>query len=218
MLGSILGVGTRRNWGIARVLTPFHALPYTWPMTTIIACQTPAGVVLGADSQITDGDRIIISPTTPKIVKIGKYFLGVRGEARPGDILMYDWKPPLYDGTDPVKFMGKKVIPSIIKAFKLGEYDFNRDGAMFGFLLVFAGNVFEIGSDMSISQNENGIYAIGSGSDYALGVLTYALTFERGIETATIASVTDAIHSALTIAAKYDINTASPFQIEVQRV
>jgi ATP-dependent protease HslVU (ClpYQ) peptidase subunit len=187
-------------------------------MTTVIAFQGPDFAILGADSQITDGDRIVLSPSTPKIVKVGKYLLGVRGDARAGDVLMYSWKPPLYDGTDPVKFMGKKIIPSIIAAFRANSYDFDKDGAMFGFILAFAGNVFEIGSDMSISQNIDGIYAIGSGSDYALGVMQYALAFERGIAAATAKSVTEAIECALTISAKYDINTSAPFQIEVQRV
>lgn len=181
-------------------------------MTTVIAVQGPDYAILGADSQITDGDRIVLSPSTPKIVKVGKYLLGVRGDARAGDVLMYSWKPPLYDGTDPVKFMGKKIIPSIIAAFKANNYDFDKDGAMFGFILAFAGNVFEIGSDMSISQNIDGIYAIGSGSDYALGALCAQMPFDD------LDDIKTAILAALAISAKYDINTAPPFQIEVQRV
>lgn len=181
-------------------------------MTTIIAYQGADFAILGADSQITDGDRRILSPSTPKIVKVGKYLLAVRGDARPGDVLMYAWKPPLYDGTDPVKFMGKKIIPSIIAAFKANAYDFDKEGAMFGFILAFAGNVFEIGSDMSISQNIDGLYAIGSGGDYALGSMCIQMPFDDVNE----ASI--AIQAALIISAKYDINTAGPFQIEVQRV
>jgi len=187
-------------------------------MTTVIAFQGPNFAILGADSQITDGDRRIISPSTPKIVKIGKYLLAVRGDCRPGDVLAYNWKPPIYDGTDPVKFMGKKIIPSIITAFRANGYDFEKDGVSFGFLIAFAGNVFEIGDSLDISQSEDGIYSIGSGSPYALGTMTYALTFERGIASVTIETATDAIHSALAIASKHDINTAGPFQIEVQRV
>lgn len=182
-------------------------------MTTICAYQGPDFAILGADSQITDGDRRILSPSTPKIVKIGKYLLGVRGDARPGDILTYNWKPPAYDNTDPVKFMGKKIVPSIITAFKAASYEFDKDGEMFGFLLAFAGNVFEIGSDMSISQNHDGLYAIGSGSDYALGYLAGDLENLNSVDWAR-----DSIIEALTISAKYDINTCAPFQIEIQKI
>lgn len=186
-------------------------------MTTIIGFQGADFAILGADSQITDGDKRILSPSTPKITKINKYLLGVSGDCRPGDILMYLWKPPAYDGTDPVKFMGRKIIPSIIAAFKAQGYDYTKDAASYSYLLAFNGNIFEIGDELSISQSSDGIYGVGSGSSYGLGVLTYALTFERGIEAATLHSVTDAIHSALSISADYDINTAAPFQIEVQK-
>ena len=205
MLGSAQGVKIQRNWGIARVFTPY---PYNRPMTTIIAYQGPDFAILGADSQITDGDRRVLSPSTPKIVKVGRYLLAVQGDARPGDVLIYSWKPPAYDGSDPVKFMGKKIVPSMIKAFKANGYDHEKDGATFGYIFAFAGNVFEVGSDMSISQNVDGLYSIGSGSDYALGALS-GLVPDIG---------EPEILKALATSAKYDINTSAPFQIEFQRV
>ena len=181
-------------------------------MTTLIAFQGPNFAILGADSQITDGDKRIISPSTPKIIKLGKYLLAVRGDCRPGDVLTYNWKPPAYDGTDPVKFVGKKIVPSIIKAFKANGYEFDKDDASFGFLIAFAGNVFEIGDSLDISQSEDGLYSIGSGSAYALGALAGLVPFDD------LNKANTAIQAALSIAAKYDINTAPPFQIEVQRV
>ena len=181
-------------------------------ITTIIAYQGPNFAILGADSQITDGDKRILSPSIPKIVKIGKYLLGVAGDARAGDLLAFNWKPPLYDGTDPVKFMGKKVIPSIIAAFKANDYDHTKEGASYSFLIVFAGNVFEFADDLSMSQSSDNLYGIGSGSAYALGALAGLVPFDDSSDANT------AIQAALSIAAKYDINTAPPFQIEVQRV
>jgi len=74
--------------------------------------------------------------------------------------------------------------------------------------LAFAGNVFEIGDDLSVTQSEDGLYGVGSGSAYALGALAGLVPNVGRAE----------ILKALAIAAKYDINTAKPFQIEVQRV
>ena len=173
-------------------------------MTTILAVQTPQGAYLGADSQITDGDKRILSPSTPKIVKIGKYLLGVSGDCRPGDVLMYNWKPPAYDGTDPVKFMGKKIIPSILAAFKTQGYDHAKESASYSYLLAFAGNVFEIGDDLSMSQSFDGIYGVGSGSPYGLGFLAGKGNPE------------DCILEALEASARYDVNTCAPFQLEYQ--
>lgn len=174
-------------------------------MTTILAVQTPQGAYLGADSQITDGDKRILSPSTPKIVKIGKYFLGVSGDCRPGDILMYNWKPPAYDGSNPVTFMGRKVIPSIIAAFKNNGYDHAKDNTSYSYLIVFAGNIFEIGDDLSMSQSIDGIYGVGSGSPYGLGYLAGKDKPEE--------SIVDALEAA----ARYDINTCAPFQLEFQK-
>jgi ATP-dependent protease HslVU (ClpYQ) peptidase subunit len=182
-------------------------------ITTLIAFQGPDFAILGADSQITDGDKRILSPSIPKIVKLGKYLLGVAGDARPGDLLAFNWKPPAYDGTDPVKFMGKKVIPSIITTFRANGYDHTKEGASYSFLIVFAGNVFEVGDDLSMSQSSDGLYGIGSGSAYALGALAGQLPLLSNLDMAK-----EGILEALTISAKYDINTAAPFQIEIQRV
>jgi ATP-dependent protease HslVU (ClpYQ) peptidase subunit len=191
----------------------FTLYPYNWLMTTLIAFQGPNFAILGADSQITDGDKRILSPSIPKIVKLGKYLLGVAGDARPGDLLAFNWKPPAYDGTDPVKFMGKKVIPSIITTFKANGYDHTKEGASYSFLIVFGGNVFEVGDDLSMSQSSDGLYGIGSGSAYALGVMAAQLPLLSNLDMAK-----EGILEALTISAKYDINTCAPFQIEVQRV
>jgi ATP-dependent protease HslVU (ClpYQ) peptidase subunit len=182
-------------------------------MTTLIAFQGPDFAILGADSQITDGDKRIISPSIPKIVKLNKYLLGVAGDVRPGDLLAFNWKPPAYDGTDPVKFMGRKIIPSIIAIFKANGYDYAKEGASYSFLLAFAGNVFEIGDELSISQSADGLYGVGSGSAYALGSLAGQLPNLAQPQWAQAQ-----ILEALEIASKYDINTAPPFQIEIQRL
>jgi len=176
-------------------------------VTTIIGFQGADFAILGADSQITDGDKRIISPSTPKIVKINKYLLAVSGDCRPGDILMYLWKPPAYDGTDPVKFVGRKIIPSIIAAFKAQGYDYTKDAASYSYLLAFNGNIFEIGDELSISQSSDGIYGVGSGSPYGMG---YMASIKGEI-------TKNEILQALDVSAKYDINTAAPFQIEVQK-
>jgi len=195
-----------KNWGIAT--EGFSRLCRTiGRVTTIIGFQGTDFAILGADSQITDGDKRILSPSTPKITKIGKYLLGVSGDCRPGDILMYLWKPPAYDGTDPVKFVGRKIIPSIIAAFKAHGYDYTKDAASYSYLFAFNGNIFEIGDELSISQSSDGIYGVGSGSPYGMGYMA-SIKGEVG---------KNEILQALDVSAKYDINTAAPFQIEVQK-
>jgi ATP-dependent protease HslVU (ClpYQ) peptidase subunit len=182
-------------------------------MTTLVGIQGPDFVVMAADSQITDNDQRIISIQTPKIVSIGKYLLGVTGDSRPGDILMYNWKPPAYKYQDPVQWMGKRVIPSIYAAFKDFGYDVNDKEANFCYLIAFDGMLFSIGPDLSFNASENGLFTAGSGGPYALG---YLYSLKPGSYRALLMAKVVAERS-VKIASVLDINTCPPIQLEVQQ-
>ena len=182
-------------------------------MTTISAIQGIDYAVLVADSQITEDNLVTLCVTTPKIVEVGKYLLAISGDTRPGDILSYNWKPPAYKGEDPVQFMGKKVIPSIITAFNENNYEWNKvdkdDG--FDYLVAFNGNIFRIACDLSFFQSSYNIYGIGSGGQFALGYL-YSIRkpdmeLNYGIRHA---------RKAVDIASVLDTNTGKPLQLVVQ--
>jgi ATP-dependent protease HslVU (ClpYQ) peptidase subunit len=185
-------------------------------MTTLVAVATPDYAVFAADSQITEDNLRSISISTPKIVSVGKYMLGITGDTRPGDILTYNWKPPAYRGGDHVKHMGKVVIPSIISAFRDQGYDYSgaekdKDSG-FDYLLAFDGEVFHIACDLSFFQSEFGVYALGSGGQFALGYL-YSLKKP-------ITQLTRAEHyakRAVEIASVLDVNTCPPIQLTLQR-
>ncbi len=128
-------------------------------MTTIVGVEGIDYALLVADSQITEDNLVTIATSTPKIVEVGKYLIGISGDTRPGDILAYNWKPPAYRGENPVQFMGKKVIPSLIKVFNDNNYDYNKvdkDGG-FDYLIAFNGNIFRIACDLSFFQANTGI-------------------------------------------------------------
>lgn len=77
-------------------------------MTTLVGIHYKDKVVIAADSQITEDNLRTISLSTPKIVHVGKYLVGIVGDTRPGDILAYNWKPPTYKGEDPVSLWERK--------------------------------------------------------------------------------------------------------------
>lgn len=186
-------------------------------MTTVVGIQCDDYCILAADSQITEDNLRTISLKTPKIIEKGQYLLAITGDTRPGDVLTYNWTPPTYrKNTDPIQFMGKKVIPSIIKAFNDNGYDWNSSekdkDAGFDYLLAFDGNIFHIASDMSFIQSEHNYYGIGSGGQFALGYLYHKDSKELKTkdQTATLAE------KAVLIASLLDINTSGPIQIAVQ--
>ena len=185
-------------------------------MTTLCAVQTPGYAVLAADSQITEDNLRTISTTTPKIVPVGKYLLGITGDTRPGDILTYNWKPPAYRGGDPIRFMGRSVIPSIITAFRDNGYDFagaekDKDSG-FDYLLAFDGEIFHIACDLSFFQSEFGVYGIGTGGQFALG---YLYSLKKPITQ--LARAEHYARRAIEIASVLDVNTCPPIQLAVQR-
>lgn len=154
---------------------------------------------------------------TPKIIKKGEYLLAITGDTRPGDILTYNWNPPSYKNQDPIQFMGKKIIPSIIKTFTENGYAWNDNDkdkeAGFDYLLAFNGIIFHIASDMSFIQSESNFYGIGSGGHFALGYMysRYSDKFLTQDEASALAE------KAVEIAAILDINTCLPIQIAVQK-
>ena len=181
-------------------------------MTTLVGIQGNDFVVFAADSQITDGDQRIISIDTPKIIETGKFLIGLTGDSRPGDILAYAWKPPLYRGEDPVRFMGSKLIPSISAAFKEGNYEIDNKEMNFSFLIGFNGSLFSIGGDLSFNTSERGLFAAGSGGNYALGYL-YSLPPKNYNKVLTASVVAE---KAVQIASILDINTHPPIQVMTQ--
>ena len=172
--------------------------------------------MLAADSQITEDNLRTISLTTPKIIKKGRYLLGITGDTRPGDILTYNWNPPAIPrNTDPVQHMGKRVIPSIMDAFSTnGYHNYNnnddKDGG-FDYLLAFNAQLFHIACDLSFIQSHLNYYGIGSGGQFATGFLwgkvTKNFTKKQAMELADL---------AIRCSETFDINTREPVQLVVQ--
>lgn len=193
-----------------------HAEPddKVFAVTTLVGIELDGYAVLTADSQITEDNLRTISTTTPKIISVGRYLLGITGDSRPGDILAYNWSPPPYKGADPAQWMGKKVMPSILTAFKENGYDpyeaTKEKDAGFDYLIAFSGNLFHIATDLSFIRSDYGLYGIGSGGQFALGYLFGHL------DDIALANVERHARRAVEIASVLDVNTHLPIQFVTQ--
>jgi hypothetical protein len=76
-----------------------------------------------------------------------------------------------------------------------------KDDSTFSMLIAYAGELFDIGDDLSVLLNDDGIYGVGNGSKYAIGALFAGASVEKALE----------------IAAHNDIYTSGPFQIVKQQ-
>jgi len=192
-------------------------------MTTIVAVTGSSWTVVGSDSRVTEEDgRVYVLPKgSAKVARNRAYLLGAAGDVRAINILQYAFRPPdakNFVGTRLDKFITSDFVPSLRACFNEQGYASptpNKEHSDESGSIVLAavnGAVYVIGEDYSWVKDTSGIYGLGTGSPYALGVL-YALLPEGADN---IDKAKAAVKTALTVAARLDANTSAPFNIQVQ--
>lgn len=199
-------------------------------MTTIVAIQGDGFAMICCDSRISDVDNSgyisqvsTLREGTSKVALNGKYLLGAAGDLRAINILHHAFTPP----PPPAGIKGKKLdqfftvkfIPALRECFESQGYatpdkDEKMHMAEHDSLVIVAvcGNIYVVDGDYSWLSDTSGVYALGSGSSYALGALTAlmpktALTVQAAKKTAL---------KAMSIASRFDPHTGSPFHTFVQ--
>jgi ATP-dependent protease HslVU (ClpYQ) peptidase subunit len=157
---------------------------------------------MGADSQVTDGNRKNNHIKMEKISKKNGYLIAGSGDSQPCDVLQHIFIPPVpttKEKEDMYHFMITKFVPLMRDCLEENGYKNDKEDKDSGFNMIIAynGEVFDIGDYFSVVLNQDGIYGVGAGSQFAIGAL-YAG-----------ASVTE----ALEIAANNDVYTSGPFQV-----
>jgi ATP-dependent protease HslVU (ClpYQ) peptidase subunit len=174
-------------------------------MTTIVGLVKGANLTIGADSQVTDGDRKNNHTKMEKITKNNGYLIAGSGDSTPCDILQHIFVPPVPNANekkDLYKFMITKFVPAMREALEENGYKPTPgDDSGFSMLIAYDGEMFDIGDDFSVLLNSDGIYGVGNGSKFAIGALYAGASVEKALE----------------IAATNDIYTSGPFQIVRQQ-
>lgn len=199
-------------------------------MTTIVAIQGDGFAVVTADSRIVStlehGTSSAISHLGSNLSKVsqnGPYLLGAAGDVRAINILHHVLAPP----TPPNNLRGRKLdafitnkfIPTLREAFeKQGYATPEREGTHIAehdstVLVVIHGVIYVIDGDYSWSSDANGYYALGSGTDYALGALHILLNKKKSVDISVAKGV---LTKAISAASKFDVNTGAPYHTYVQ--
>ncbi len=146
-------------------------------MTTIIGIQYDKDCILVADSQTTDDSGYIYKhPNTKKISERNGYLIAGSGEVLPCDVAQHIWEPPTptkSDKSDLYHFMISKAMPSLRRTLSANGFNFDepKTEQRFQFLIAVCGEIFDVDDELSVSQNESGVYAAGSGAYFAIGAL-----------------------------------------------
>lgn len=198
-------------------------------MTTIIGVQGSGFAVICSDSRISSVDDHGISQTgtlregSSKISNNGKYLLGAAGDVRAINILHHVFQPPNphpdLEGKKLDQFFTATFIPALRECFDNQGYsvpvgDDKKHTAEQGsqILVAINGVIYIVDEDYSWASEATGVYAIGTGSAYALGAMQ---VLTRNKKMTPQQAKTQAI-KALNVAAKFDPYTGAPYNTYVQ--
>lgn len=199
-------------------------------MTTIVGLQGSDYAIICTDSRISSFDEsgmayqiTTLGTGTSKVAQNGKYLLGAAGDVRAINILHHAFNPPTpafsISGPKLDQFITQKFIPALRECFESTGYAMPENDQSSHIaehastiVVVINGTIYIIDGDYSWTSDKTGIYAVGTGSSYALGAL-HALTGNKDL---TISKARSAVNKALAIASKFDPYTGSPFQTFVQ--
>lgn len=198
-------------------------------MTTIIGIQGDGYALMVGDSRISDigRDGEILSTSTlgggvNKIANTKQFLLGAAGDLRCINLLTHAFsppQPPAVTGKRLDAFMTLKFVPELRSCFdehgySLPERDSSQHVAEHGSTILVAVNgvIYCVDSDYSWIIESSGLFAIGSGAQYALGALQ-ALVGGKKLE---LQQAKRVALKAIAIAAKYDPGTGAPYSTHIQ--
>lgn len=190
-------------------------------MTTLAAFQGDGWAVIGCDSRASDDGGRAVNLATPKVVQNGEYLIAVSGSSRGGNIAQFGWIPPVAPKTTNVstldKFISKRFIPSLRKAYVDSGYDAKDDGEAAwqdsNLLVAVRGIIYPIFNDYSWDRDVRNIYCAGSGGDVALGAMV-ALGIEGLSKKPEQAE--HVVQQAVVLACNWDVYTSAPVITMVQ--
>lgn len=152
-------------------------------MTTIIAKETPNGVVIGFDSLCTGANAFDLDQK--KVFTNAGMIFGVAGRLLVATELKYaDLPVPPAATADIGKWLTSRLVPKIRQILNDIAPRRGDDGFIMQILVVIHNKVYEISGDTGWHQRKDGIYAIGSGSPYAFGALSAGSTVGEALRVA----------------------------------
>lgn len=192
-------------------------------MTTAVAVETENGVVLGVDSQISsldDEGGVMSMSTVPrvwsKVIKFDGYAIAVAGDTRALNLLAHAFDGPSYKTTklsNSDRWLTTTLIPALKETLEQHDYAIggvSNKAASQGsqFLVATVNHAYIIEGDWGWAADRSGLYAIGTGSPFALGALHATVSRNSSLSVATKAA-----NKALSVAAALDPYTGGPFHV-----
>jgi len=200
-------------------------------MTTILGVQGDGFSVICTDSRISTMDEggfasqiMTLGRNSSKVATNGKYLLGAAGDVRAINIIHHVFQPPIpTPGLTDSKldqFFTTKFIPSLRACFEVQGYASpeREDSAHIAeqgstIICSIHGSIYVVDGDYSWTSDVTGLYALGTGSAYALGAMSVLFDKKKSL---TPPQVKTLCLKAISISAKYDPYTGPPYYCYIQ--
>lgn len=193
-------------------------------MTVVVAVKNDNDIMIGADKRATLGDMIAsedCSKILIKTVNVNNYpdmdeeqiLIGFSGPTSAKEILKL-FEMPIKDKRETfIEYWYKKVyseLYSYLKDFEnIEEYNNGQHGITWRLLIAYKNELYIVGETLEMRKIEEDYYAVGSGSEFALGSL-YTTH-----EDSQVTSIGYTVASAIRAAAKFDTNCNDKFSLYV---
>ena len=159
-------------------------------MTVIAVLKHEDKIYMAGDRGASD-DGTILALEAPKVWKTGPYLIGYAG-SMDGERIRHNFKPTAPTLKDTDRFMHTKFIKELREFYNEFWVDTSKEGDL-GLIIAVRGNIYEHSSgDMSLSKYMLPYLAMGSGSEYAYGVL-YATDKQKNARNRVMQAVNAAI-------------------------
>jgi ATP-dependent protease HslVU (ClpYQ) peptidase subunit len=200
-------------------------------MTTIIGVQGDGFSIICTDSRISTIDDggfasqiTTLGKNSSKVAVNGKYLLGAAGDVRAINILHHVFQPPPPNpgltGSKLDQFFTSKFIPSLRATFEVQGYaaperDESSHIAEQGSTVICSvhGSIYVVDGDYSWTSDVSGLYALGTGSSYALGAMSVLFPKKKSLN---IPQAKTLCLKAIAVSAKFDPYTGPPYYCYVQ--
>lgn len=175
-------------------------------MTCVVGLEGECRVWIGADSA-SSNYYTINSSDTPKVFQVGAYIFGIAGDWNLSPILHYRLQAPNPPKAGIDRFVNTVFLDAVRECFKAAGYmrvKENQESQDGSFLVGVSGKLYRVQGDMSCTSPRGGYEAIGSGTEFALGVMSDLAKVKPQ----------ERIRRALTAAAKHNPYVEAPFSIK----
>jgi hypothetical protein len=178
-------------------------------MTCVVGFVTKDCAYMGSDSCAMSPPFLRFAFNHPKIITLGDMLIGYTGSFRIHHLLAHSFdKPPCDPGYDAEAYLPSLFIPELRKCFRKGGF-LKRENSVESFndplLVAFQGRLFEIGDDLSLIEPRLPYYAIGCGTELALGALHAIYNPDGGFDPKNL------LEAGLKSAAAFSAGVMEPF-------